>query len=210
MQKLYQFRCPKCNNSHNFYRYGKDNLGFQKYLCRNCLHQFAPDRPSLQSVKNYPRCPVCGKASFLHHDYEHYSNFRCGDKKCNHSFFVHKPSAILPPSMSKLVGKTDFKRMRYPVFLIITALTMFYIGNSSFRKIALMFRLLHNVKISHTTVSNWCRSFVPLFHNIALELIPTLDFNSDEWHADETVIKICGVKHYIWFISTLRALFSAL
>jgi hypothetical protein len=27
-----------------------------------------------------------------------------------------------------------------------------------------------------------------------------LNFNSDEWHADETVVKINGVKHYIWFI----------
>lgn len=27
-----------------------------------------------------------------------------------------------------------------------------------------------------------------------------MDFNSDEWHADETVVKINGVKHYIWFI----------
>lgn len=100
MQKLYQFRCPKCNNSHNFYRYGKDNLGFQKYLCRNCSHQFAPDHSNSRPLRNYPRCPLCGKASFLHHDYEHYSNFRCGDKKCYHSFFVHKPSAILPPSMT--------------------------------------------------------------------------------------------------------------
>ena len=27
-----------------------------------------------------------------------------------------------------------------------------------------------------------------------------LDFNSDEWHADETVVKIAGVKHYLWFV----------
>ena len=27
-----------------------------------------------------------------------------------------------------------------------------------------------------------------------------LDFNSDEWHADETVVKINGQKYYIWFI----------
>ena len=33
-----------------------------------------------------------------------------------------------------------------------------------------------------------------------IQLIPLLDFNSDEWHADETVVKIAGVKHYIWFI----------
>jgi putative transposase len=102
--------------------------------------------------------------------------------------------------MSILVGKSDFKRMRYPVHLIITAIIMFYVGNNSFRKIALMLHLLHNIKVSHTTISNWCKNFAPLFQNIALELIPSLDFNSDEWHADETVIKINGVKHYIWFI----------
>ncbi|MEJ1731024.1 IS1 family transposase, partial [Escherichia coli] len=47
MQKVYHFSCPKCNNNHSFYRYGKDSDGYQKYLCRNCNHQFAPDRPSV-------------------------------------------------------------------------------------------------------------------------------------------------------------------
>ena len=27
-----------------------------------------------------------------------------------------------------------------------------------------------------------------------------LDLNSDEWYADETVVKISGVKHYLWFV----------
>jgi len=27
-----------------------------------------------------------------------------------------------------------------------------------------------------------------------------MDFNSDEWHADETVIKIRGKKYYLWFV----------
>lgn len=43
--KSYHIRCPKCNNNHSFYRYGKDSNGYQKYLCRNCCHQFAPERP---------------------------------------------------------------------------------------------------------------------------------------------------------------------
>lgn len=88
--KSYHIRCPKCNNNHSFYRYGKDSSGYQKYLCRNCHHQFAPERPRSEGAncrRKHPPCPVCGKASFLHHDYEHYSNFRCTDKKCNHSFF---------------------------------------------------------------------------------------------------------------------------
>lgn len=24
--------------------------------------------------------------------------------------------------------------------------------------------------------------------------------NSDEWHADETIVKMAGVKHYVWFV----------
>ncbi len=203
MEKLYQIRCPKCNNKTEIYRYGKDAHGHQKYQCKKCRHQWAPEarreigRPR---TKNYPSCPVCGKAAFLHHDKEHYSNYRCCDKKCSHSFFVPKPTAISAPSMSKLFGKADFKRMRYPVHVILTALSMFYLGKNSFRNIALILRTVMDVKVSHTTISNWCTKFAPMFQNIALQLIPALNFNSDEWHADETVIKIRGEKYYLWLI----------
>lgn len=202
MAKLYHFRCPKCNNSQHFYRYGKDISGYQKYQCRCCGAQFAPDKPpgkSYRKPKYFP-CPKCGKATFLHHDYQHYSNYRCCDKKCNHSMFVAKPSIISAPSMSNLFGKTDFKRMRYPVHVIITAIVMFFIGKNSFRNIAEILRITMDIKVSHTTISNWCTKFAPLFHNIQHQLMPMLNFDSDEWHADETVVKINGKKHYLWFV----------
>lgn len=205
--KSIALRCPKCNNNQNFYRYGKDADGHQKYLCRCCNHQFAPDRPRAGEgqigrprQRSYPPCPVCGKSTFLHHDHEHYSNYRCCDNHCNHSFFVWKNAAITAPSMSRLFGKTDFKRMRYPIFLIITALTMFYLGKNSFRNISLILRVSFNVKVSHTTIANWCTKFAPLFDNQRLKLMPMLDLNSDEWHADETYVKIAGVNHYLWFV----------
>ena len=208
MQKIISVCCPKCNNSLKLYRYGKDKFGNQKYQCRECFHQFAPDTnvarvgrsSSQQGNRKYPSCPRCNKSTFLHHDYDFYSNYRCSDKKCNHSMFVPKPTAISAPSMSKLFGKTDFKRMRYPMHVILMALTMFYLGKSSFRNIALILRVANNIKVSHTTISNWCKQFAPLFNNISLQLVPLLNFNSDEWHADETVVKILGKKHYIWFI----------
>lgn len=200
MRKIVSICCPKCNNSHLLYRYGKDKSGFQKYLCRNCKHQFAPDNPACREPVKYPPCPKCGKASFLHHDYMHYSNFRCGDKKCYHSFFVIKPTTIEPPSMSSLFGKSDFSGMRYPVQTIMTALCFFYLGKNSFRNIALIFRTVFNIKVSHTTISNWCTKFAPLFDNIRLALLPSLDFNSDEWHADETVVKVAGERYYLWFV----------
>lgn len=197
MAKIITIKCSKCN-SHLLYKYGKDKFGNQKYQCRCCKYQFAPDYAL--KPRKHPLCPRCGKGSFLHHDYADYFNYRCGDKKCNHSFFVCKPTVKLPPSMSQLVGKADFKGLRHPVQLVITALTMFYIGKNSFRNIALMLNMLYNVKVSHVTISDWCKKFAPLFNNISLSLMPLMNFNSDEWHADETVVKIKGKRHYIWFI----------
>jgi len=199
MGKIITQKCPKCN-SHLLYKYGKDKFGNQKYQCRICNAQFAPDNPNKRTERKYPSCPVCGKASFLHHDFLHYSNYRCGDKKCNHSFFVIKPTAKLPPSMSNILGKSDFKRMRHSIHLVVTALTMFYIGKNSFRNIALMLNIIYNIKVSHVTISDWCKKFAPIFHNKMISLMPLMNFDSDEWHADETVVKIKGKKYYIWFI----------
>ena len=42
--------------------------------------------------------------------------------------------------MSSLFGKHNFKRMRYPVQTIITALSMFYLGKNSFRNISLILK----------------------------------------------------------------------
>ena len=184
MTKSYQICCPKCNNHQNFYRYGKDKNGNQKYLCRVCGHPFVPDshaagKPGRPRVRPYPTCPVCGKAMFLHHDHKYYSNYQCCDKKCGHSIFVPKPAAVTAPSMSKLSGKTDFKRMRYPVYVILTALSMFCLGQNSLRNIALILRTVMNIQVSHTTISNWCTKFAPLFQNIALELMDVS--SSPQW-----------------------------
>lgn len=201
MQKIVSIICPKCNNQKSFYRYGKDCDGHQKYLCRNCHHQFSPERPRAEGEKRRcPPCPVCGKTSFLHHDHDHYSNYRCCDKRCNHSFFVWKSIAVSNPSMSSLFGKHDFKRMRYPVQIIVTSLSLFFLGKNSFRNISLILKTAFNINVSHTTISNWCTRFAPLFDDMRIQLMPMLDLNSDEWHADETVIKIAGVKYYLWFV----------
>ena len=112
----------------------------------------------------------------------------------------------------KSFRKHDFKRMRYPVQMIITALSRFYLVKNSFRNISLILKTAFNIKVSHTTVSNWCVKFAPMFDDMRIQLVPLLDLNSDEWHADETVIKIAGVKHYIWFIigSETRSLFVSI
>lgn len=90
--------------------------------------------------------------------------------------------------------------MRHPVHLIITVLSMFYLGKNSFRNISLILKTAFSIKLSHTTIGKWCTNFAPLFDDMRLRLLPMINLDSDEWHTDETIVKIAGVKHYIWFI----------
>lgn len=152
--------CPKCN-SQKFYKYDKDKFANQKYQCRICKHQFVQDAPKKETPRKYTSCPICDKSAFLHHDYDDYPNYRCSDKKCNHSFFQTQPTVKIPPSMSNIFGKNDFKHMRYSVHLVLTVLVMFYIGGTSFRKIAISLNILYNIKISYVTISDWCKKLLP-------------------------------------------------
>jgi len=77
---------------------------------------------------------------------------------------------------------------------------MYFFGKDSFRTISLLLDRLFSIKLSHVSVSKWCVKFAPIFQKLNLSFLPLMDFNSDEWHADETVVKIRGKKHYLWFV----------
>ena len=98
-------KCPRCF-SDDLYKFGKDKYGNQKYQCKRCYRQFAPETLNIRSTRKrkYPSFPKCGKASVLHHEHKYYYNFKCCDKYCNHSFFVPKNKAINPPS-HKMQGR---------------------------------------------------------------------------------------------------------
>jgi len=192
--------CPRCF-SKDLYRFGKDKEGYQKYQCQHCKRQFAPDNPSCNSQKQrkYPHCPVCGKATFLHHDYTYYSNFRCCDKNCNHSFRVPKLINVDPPSSEFKPETFSFRGMRHPLHIVLHALTYYFCGNSTTRKVAQTLHMVHQVKVSHVTVSKWIKRFTPVFKKIADDRLLGVNLcDSDEWHFDETYIKIAGKDYYLW------------
>jgi len=194
--------CPRCF-SKNLYKFGKDSHGNQKYQCKSCKRQWAPNYEPLDRLpqKNYPACPKCGKATFLHHDYQLYSNFRCNDRKnCNHSFSVVKLVEV-PATSSKDLKLESFtmKRMRHPFHIVLAALVQYFIANSTFRKVAETLYLTHQVKVSHVTISKWCKRFAPAFLHVANCYNNQINLaDSDEWHFDETYIKIKGKWYYLW------------
>lgn len=192
-------KCPICHSS-KVYKFGKDpKTGHQKYQCQECKHQSTFLNPVNKDFKKaYPSCPVCGSATYLHHDYKYYSNYTC--RKCYHSLHIIKPTVVDDSSASTLIGKTNFKRLRFPVFIVMQVLMMFYVCNSPARKISRFLYLSFNVKISHVTVCKWIKCFAPMFQQKSFSYISQLDFNSDEWHIDETCIKINGIKHWLWLV----------
>ena len=195
-----KIKCPRCNSS-ELYKFGKDPHGYQKYQCKLCKRQFAPFSPkNPKKSKGYPKCPKCGKATFIHHDYKYYTQYRCVHKKCNHAFSIVKANAVSNASCQSLYGKINFKRMRFPLHVIITALNLFYLCNTSTRKISQFLFINNGIRVSHVTIASWAKKFAPLFHSIAAKLHCSINLNSDEWHADETVVKINGKKYYIWFV----------
>jgi len=57
--------------------------------------------------------------------------------------------------------------MRHPFHIVFTALTLYFFDNSTLRKISQHLELVCEVKVSHVTVSNWCKRFAPALLNAA-------------------------------------------
>ena len=49
--------------------------------------------------------------------------------------------------------------------------------------------------VSHETVRQWARKFGQPFANRIRRRLPRI---GDKWHLDEVVLKIAGVKHWLW------------
>lgn len=197
MAIISKISCPRCNSS-NLYKFGKDKHGHQKYQCKLCKRQFTLNQ--LSKPKPYPKCTKCGRGTYIHHDHKHHTRFKCNDRKCNHTFSVIKPTSIDSASCNILFGKNIFKRMRYPLYVVITSLNMFYLCNASSRKISQFLYLNQNIKVSHVTIASWAKKFAPLFNSITSNFSSSINLNSDEWHADETIVKINGRKYFLWFV----------
>lgn len=192
--------CPNCF-SKNLYRYGKDKKKQQKYLCRDCNKQFSVNsKITKDSNLNYPKCPICNSGTFKHHDYAHYTRFKCNSKLCNHVQVVLKHSTFKDEISNFIPKKINFKKLKTNINIVIDALYMYFIGSSSTRAIAKFLWDRKNFKISHVSIYNWIKGFGSVFKEISKKYLPKNLSDSDEWHVDETLIKIQAQKYYIWTV----------
>lgn len=90
------------------------------------------------------------------------------------------------------------KGMRFPIHVILTALTLYFLNNSSTRDISQLFIINSGIKVSHVTIASWTNKFAPFFKQKADKFKANLNLQSDDWYADETVVFINVERYYLW------------
>ena len=99
--------------------------------------------------------PRCGKGTYLHHSYKHYNRYKCNNKKCNHIIVKHHTTNIDTASSELVSGSLSMKGMRFPLHVILTALTLYFLNNSSTRAISQFLMINSGIKVSHVTIASW-------------------------------------------------------
>src|SRR3954454_6163689 len=83
---------------------------------------------------------------------------------------------------------------RFPAEIISHAVWLYFRFPLSLRMVEEMLAA-RGIVVSHETVRQWALKFGQAFANQIQRRLPCV---GDKWHLDEVVIKIAGVKHWLW------------
>lgn len=213
-------RCLSCNAPVQYLMWN-DGKKKSQVLCKICQSRFNLGTDSRFS-KNYSlKCPHCSNTLVHQKDRKHFIVHKCKNPKCpyylNRLKRIGKNLSADEKSKHKLhyiyrEFTIDFFRMdlnslpknasslKFSKFdKNVMGLCLTYKVNLglSLRKTAEALKMIHGIQISHQQVANYCKT-------AAICIKPFTD-NYDygvgkAFTADETYIKIRGVKGYIWFI----------
>lgn len=101
-------------------------------------------------------------------------------------------------SSELITGSPSTKGMHFLLHVILTALTLYFLNNSSTRAISQFLMINSCIKVSHVTIASWINKFVPFFKQNADKFKDSLNLQSNDWHADETVVFINVERYYLW------------
>lgn len=113
-------KCPECYSS-ELYKYGKDKLSNQKYLCKMCKRKFT-QKSGKKNIKSYPKCPIYRKGMYFHLKYKYHVSFKYNYKKCNHTINNLNLELSLILHLKTFLVKILFSSHRFSVNTIIPLL----------------------------------------------------------------------------------------
>ncbi len=209
--------CPRCNATHHYIY--DNNGGKGEFKCKVCNQTFINGEKATSPL--LLACPYCNHALQPKKDRKHFTVHKCVNPKCSYYLSnVKKLPSALPQSerhkyklhyiyrefnidffkmdLSSIPERAStFQFRRQNAHIMGLCLTYHVNLGLSLRKTALALHDIHGINISHTMVANYAKT-------AALVIKPFVDNfdykKSDTFIADETYIKVRGVKGYIWFI----------
>ena len=211
--------CPYCN-APKIYLY-KNNGSKGQIQCKVCQNRFSPEENRRSSLKL--RCPHCRHALVPKKDRKHFIVHKCVNPKC--PYYIKNLKKVDKADLDEDYGKNKYKlhyiyreftmdyfkmdlnslptnasSLRFKKFdseVMGLCLTMHVNLGMSLRKTKYALKELYNISISHQQVANYCTT-------AAICIKPFVD--NYDYHAgttftaDETYIKVRGIRAYIWFI----------
>lgn len=212
--------CPRCGAPHA-YLYD-NNGGRGQILCKVCNFKFNKGKTDFKPISLL--CPYCGHTLVQKKDRKHFNIHKCVNKNC--SFYLNNLKNLSPEDKAEYEQeKYKFKlHYIYREFTInffkidlssmpkgavnlvfryfsphIMGLCLTYNVNLglSTRATARALWEIHQVKISHTMVSNYAKTAAALVK----PFVDSYDYKPTNYlSGDETYTKVKGVRHYVWFI----------
>lgn len=209
--------CPFCGAPHEYIY--DNNGGKGQYQCKVCHHTFHDGNKDISKL--HLLCPYCSHALSPVKNRKNFIVHKCVNNNCS---YYKQNLAALPKDLPQEEHWKYKLRYIYREFTIdffkmdlsrlpqwaasfkfrknnshIMGLCLTYHVNLglSLRKTAQAMKDIHNVNISHTMVSNYCKTAAVLVK----PFVDNFDYQpSADLAADETYIKIKGVKGYLWLI----------
>ena len=211
--------CPVCGAPHHFIY---DNNGRNgQYQCKVCGQTFTSGESTITPVRLM--CPHCGHALVPKKDRKFFRIHKCVNPKC--SYYLHQLSKVDPKDLSENYGKNKYKLhyiyreftvdffamdlnslpknasslrfSKHNAYIMSLCLTMHVNLGLSLRKTSQALKDLYNISISHQQIANYCKTA-----SVCIKpFVDNYDYKSGSvFTADETYIKVRGIKAYIWFI----------
>ncbi|MCR5835631.1 MAG: DDE-type integrase/transposase/recombinase [Lachnospiraceae bacterium] len=213
-------RCFSCNAPFQYLMWN-DGKKQSQLLCKVCQSRFNPSSESRFTKTHVLKCPHCSHTLIKIKDRKHFAIYKCINDKC--SYYLQNLKKVDKEDLANNKHKYKLHYI-YREFQInffdmdlnslpknasslkftkhdqnVLGLCLSYKINLglSLRKTAQALNDIHGISISHQQVANYLKTAA-----ICIKpFVDNYDYKvGDVFTADETYIKIRGVKGYIWFI----------
>lgn len=212
-----KLKCPKCGASHEWLYDNNGNNG--QFQCKVCGLTFKETNFATKPLVF--KCPYCGSTLNPQKDRKHFHIHKCKNVKCSyyqknlrklpkdlnpsdkHKYklhYIYREFKInfFKMNLHKLPKRaTGFDFKKFNPHIMGLCLTYHVNLKLSTRQTAHALAEVHGIKISHTMVSNYALTAA----TVIKPFVDTFDYKpSNILAADETYIKVKGVRHYVWIV----------